>query len=124
MREVLELIAESMQSLGINDEFERWSGEPDYPYFVGEYQQTAPVNEDGEQDAAFTLTGFTRGAWLELEQCRESIERLFDPVAGYRTMKGRNAIAVYYDAATPVPTDTDELRRIQIDLTCKKWRAY
>ena len=113
-----------MQSLGINYEFGRWSGKPVYPYFVGEYVQTEATTEDGEQDCAFTITGFTRGTWDDLEKCRQKICAMFDPVAGYRTMDGRDAIVVYYDAATPVPTDTDELRRIQIDLTAKKWRAY
>lgn len=123
MRGILETVAEGMKSLAINYEFGRWSGEPDYPYFVGEYVQTEPTAEDGEQDCAFTLTGFTRGTWDDLEKCREKICTLFDPFDGYRASKEGAAIVAFYDSATPVPTDTDELRRIQIDLTIKKWRA-
>ena len=124
MRDILKAIADCMQSLAINYDFETWTGEPKYPYFVGEYVQTAPTEEDGQQDTAFTLTGFTRGTWLDLEECRERIEKLFDPFEGYKAMTDGGGIVIYYDSSMPVPTDTDEIKRLQIDLTVKKWRAY
>lgn len=125
MREILKLISETMEGLGIAYEFGRYSGEPEYPYFVGEYTQTPPTDEDGLQEASFILTGTTRGTWLELEQCRERIEQAFDPFEGMKAITDAGSgIAVYYADAFPVPTDTDELKRIQVDLEIKKWRAY
>ena len=64
----LKIISDSLQSLGINYEFGVWTSEAVYPYWVGEYQETPPLNEDGMQETTFILSGFTRGKWLELEE--------------------------------------------------------
>ena len=36
-KEILKIISDSMESLGLNYEFMEWTSEIKYPYFVGEY---------------------------------------------------------------------------------------
>lgn len=125
MGEIMGIISEKMAELGIEYAYERFSGTPSYPYWVGEYVETEPVDEDGMTEASFTLTGTTRGTLLELEQCRAKIEAAFDPFGGLTTITDAgNGIAIYYAGSLTVPTDTDEIRRLQVSLSVKKWRAY
>lgn len=43
----LKYIAAQLDSAKIPYCFEEWSKELQYPYFVGEYTETEPLNEDG-----------------------------------------------------------------------------
>lgn len=130
----LKAISDSLKSIGINYEFGEWKSEIKYPYFVGEYQETPPLNEDGLQETAFILTGYTRKSWLELEKEKEKIERLFDRNTGkiinIKTVTESvtvfdcdSTIAIYYENALNVPTEDAELKKIQINLSIKEWRV-
>ena len=70
-KEILKIISDSMESLGLNYEFMEWTSEIRYPYFVGEYGETQQSTEDGLQESSFILTGYTRGTWLSLEEIKE-----------------------------------------------------
>jgi len=56
----LEVIKEFMKELGINYQFKKWKGHPQYPYFVGSYQEVPTLGEDGMKETSFILTGFAR----------------------------------------------------------------
>ena len=73
---VLKVIADEMDALGINYDFEEWKGELVYPYFTGEYQETESLDEDGEQEVQFILNGFARGitAHADLEEAKNKIK--------------------------------------------------
>ena len=118
----LEIISDAMDALGLNYDFMEWTGEPIYPYFVGEYQEVDPLNEDGMQESTFLLTGFTRASWLELEDAKEKISTYFNKVGG-RTVIADNgsAVAVFYSNSLVIPTGDAELKKIQINLTIKEW---
>lgn len=60
-KEILKIISDSMESLGLNYEFMEWTSEIRYPYFVGEYGETQQSTEDGLQESSFILTGYTSG---------------------------------------------------------------
>ena len=118
----LTVISNSMQELQIPYEFGVWTQEPVYPYFVGEYTETPPLNEDGMQEKSFLLTGFTRGRWLELEEAKEKIKKHFNKVSGKTVIAdGGSAVAVFYSNALVVPTGEADLKRIQINLIVKEW---
>lgn len=121
MQKILKIVSDVMESLGIAYGFERFSGDLKYPYFVGEYTESEVFTEDGARECAFLLTGTTRNTWLELEQCREKIEKAFNPVSGLRPPG--QGVAIFYASALPVPTDEANLKRIQINLTCREWRV-
>lgn len=124
-KEVLTIIKNAMVELGLEYGFCEYSGNPVvYPYFVGEYTETEPFTEDGLQESAFLLTGFSRGSWLALEDAKERIKDYFDPVSGKTVItESGSGVAVFYANGLPVPTADAELKRIQINLTIKEWRV-
>lgn len=122
--DVLRIIAEAMQSLGLAYSYEEWTGETPDPYWVGEYIESPATDESGLQESSFILTGTTRGAWLSLEDAKGKIERAFPPIGGLRRITDDgNGVAVWYSYAQPVPTDTLDLKRMQINLEIKQWKV-
>ena len=120
--ETLQFINDSLQTAGIPYEFGEWTANTvPSPYFVGEYEEIEPNTEDGLQEISFLLTGFTRGPWLELEQAKTTIEKLFSKTIGKTAILNSVGIAVYYDCALIVPTGDAELKRMEIRLTIKEW---
>lgn len=118
----LEFIKDSLLEAGVNYEFGEYTKFPiQYPYFVGEYEEIEPETEDGLQDNSFLLTGFTRGSWLELEQAKEKIEKIFSKTVGKTAILDSAGVAIFYDRALIVPTGDAELKRIEIRLTIKEW---
>ena len=75
--ESLKFINDKLEEININYEFMQWTKDIVYPYFVGEYQEAESLNEDGLQETTFILNGFSKGSWLNLEQEKEKIEKLF-----------------------------------------------
>lgn len=121
-KEALKIISDAMEALGINYEFMVWNGEPQYPYFVGEYQEMEPMYETGQQDSVFMLTGYTRGEWLDLEDTKEKIKNYFDKVGGKTVIADNgSAVAIFYATGLVVPTGDAELKKIQINLDVKEW---
>lgn len=122
--EALEIIKAGLVSLGVNYEIAAWTQTPVYPYFVGEYQETEPVTEDGLRESTFILTGFTRDSWLELEEAKEAIENYFDAISGRTTItESGSAVVVSYANGLIVPTGDAELKKIQINLSIKEWKV-
>ena len=122
--EPLKLISDGMEAIGLNYAFAMWEGEPKYPYFTGEYQESPPEDESGRQDATFILTGFTKGSWLELETAKEKIENYFNRISG-KTVIAENgtAVAIFYERSLVIPTGDAELKRIEINLLIKEWKV-
>lgn len=120
--EAMEVIESAMKTLGINYEFGVWASPVVYPYFVGEYQETPSINEDGMQETAFILNGFSRESWTQLEEIKEKIKNYFGRV-GEKTVITDNgsAVAVFYSHSLIVPTGDAKLKRIEINLTIKEW---
>lgn len=122
--EAIEIIKTSLASLGINYEFATWTKALVYPYFVGEYQETEPMTEDGLQESTFILTGFTRGKWLELEEAKETIENYFNATSGNVVIaESGSAVAIFYASSLIIPTGDAELKKIQINLNIKEWKV-
>ena len=120
--QALKAIAQGMNELQIPYEFSTWTQDIIYPYFVGEYQESEPLNEDGLQETTFLLTGFTRGNWLELEEAKKKIANYFNKVSSKTVIADDGtAVAIFYASALIVPTGDAELKRIQINLTIKEW---
>lgn len=118
----LKIISDAMDALGINYEFMEWTEPPVYPYFVGEYQEIEPMNEDGMQESTFMLTGFSRGSYPALEDAKETIANYFNKVGG-KTVSADNgsAVAIFYANSLVIPTGDAELKKIQINLIVKEW---
>lgn len=122
---VLACMSNAMKELGLQYAFMEWKGKPVYPYFIGEYQEQEPFSEDGLQEITFILTGFSRTSLQELEEAKEQIRRYFHPVTGTVITGDGSAMAVFYAGGLGnLPTGDPELKKIQINLTIKEWRAY
>lgn len=122
-KQILKVVSDAMAALNLEYGFGVYSGDPVvYPYFVGEYTEEEPMNEDGLQETTFLLNGFSRDSWLTLENAKERIENYFHKVSGKTVMADDgSAVAVFYSNALIVPTGDAELKRIQINLHCKEW---
>lgn len=119
--ESLGIVSEFMKTLGLNYEFMEWTSTPVYPYFVGEYQETPPQNEEGEEESYFILTGFSRDSWIQLEEAKRKIKEYFSKVGKIVTTESDSAVAIFYANSFPVPTGDAELKKIQINLIVKEW---
>lgn len=127
-KEVLNIIDNAMKSLELEYGFGEYAGnskgEIIYPYWVGSYTETEPYTEDGLQESTFMLTGFSRGAWLDLENDKEKIENHFNRVSGRVGIASNgSAVAIFYASALIVPTGDAELKSIQINLSIKEWKV-
>ena len=122
--EALKAIQSGMAALGLNYAFGRWEDDPVYPYFVGEYQESPAVSEDGLQEATFNLTGYTRGSWLELETAKEQMENYFNRISGKTVIAASGtAVAIFYERSLVIPTLDAELKKMEINLLIKEWKV-
>lgn len=124
--EGLKIISEAMEELGLNYSFMEYHIEkgkkPSYPYFVGEYQEMEPLNEDGMQETTFILTGFSRDLWFTLEDAKKKIASYFNKVSGKTVIADNgSAVAIFYANSLVIPTGDAELKKIQINLVVKEW---
>ena len=122
-RNALKIISRAMTSLGLEYGFMRYDKKPVvYPYWVGEYQENAPISESGHNTTTFMLTGFHRGEWLDLEVQKEIIAEQFKKVSVKTVMaEDGSAVAVFYYNSLVIPTMDAELKKIQINLEIHEW---
>ena len=117
----MEYVANMMDGLALPYEYMRWTEEkiPDV-YFTGEYTEIPAVyrEENGRHDVTVILRGFTRKAWLVLEEAKAKIERSCAKTA---ILPDGTGLAVFYDSGMPVPTGDAELKSIKINLTIQVW---
>ncbi len=124
--EILGMITDSMNEMGLHYAFMEYRTEEELPgtYFVGEYHESEPANEDGERDAVFILTGFSRENWIQLERAKEKIRKYFPETTGRTAVTGTGLVAaVFYTNSLPVPIEDGDLKKMQINLTVKEWKV-
>ena len=123
--QALEYINNRLTEADINYHFARYifSGDaPVYPYSVGTYNEQEAESEDGLQETTFTVSSWTRGEWLELEQTKAKIKALFPPAGGTTAiLPGGTGVAVTYLRTQTIPTGDDELKRIDTTLNVQEW---
>lgn len=123
-KQVLKVISDAMNSLGLEYDFGTYKKNPVvYPYFVGEYQETEPMTEDGLQETTFLLSGFNRGEWLVLENAIEKIEKYYGVSGKTVITDSGSVVAVFYAGTMIVPTGDIELTKIQVNLRIKEWKV-
>jgi hypothetical protein len=124
----LKVISDGMNELGLNygfGEYKVESGEEvTYPYFVGEFEEIEPLNEDGMQETTFLLTGFSRDLWQTLVDAKGKIQDYFNMVSGKTVIaEDGTAVAVFYSNSLVLPSGDAELKKIQINLDIREWRV-
>lgn len=122
MTDVLAVIADQMELLGLNYEFrEMTKSPPSYPYWVGETTEPENLTEDGKCEPTVILTGFHRGNFIELETEKSKIKNHF--LHGVTTMKNGSAVAVFYGGSLDIPLEDDDLKKCQVNLSIKTWKG-
>lgn len=120
MTDVLSLMNEQLEQLGLNYEFDQMTKKPlTYPYWVGDYTLTDSETEDGRIDGVFILTGFSRTKRLELEIEKEKIEEKFKN--GFSKIKNQKSINFFFSDSFNVPSDDNDLKRCQVNISFKVW---
>lgn len=120
-RKTLKLINEVMKENHIPYAFMEWKEKLSYPYFVGNYSEVVSLNEDGETESTFTLTGFSRNSFFELMEYVTKIKDMF-PAEGMVKAASGYGVAIFYETAFPIPSEDEDLERVQINLSIKEWR--
>ena len=118
--ESLSYINSLLTEAKINYSFVRWNGELTFPYWIGEYSEVDSINEDGMTENDFILTGTTEESWSSLQEEKEKIEKLFRNRT--TVLDSGIGISISLERALIVPTETEQLKRIQINLSVKEWR--
>ena len=105
-------------------QYYEWKTAVEYPYWIGEYSEVESDSEDGFGEDVLMVTGTTTGSVIELEDGKEVLQRAFPKISGHHAVleSGTNII-VYYDTSTSVPTDNNDIKRIQVNLKIKSWKV-
>lgn len=75
MDDILAVINDQLEGLGLNYEFGKMTqSPPQYPYWVGDYTEPEGMTEDGKEESTVILTGFSRGKFIELETQKATIK--------------------------------------------------
>ncbi len=117
---VLAYINKQLAAAGINYEFGEWKSKRVNPYWVGEYTESPPSEEDGLCESTLMLNGWTTGNLLDLENDKEKIENLF--TFNTSILDNGSGVDVSYSGSLIVPTGDATLKRMQINLSIKEWR--
>ena len=119
----LNFISNQMDSIAVPYEFLMWTSDVKYPYFVGEITEEPTTTEDGFEESTLLLTGFHRGAMIDLLEIKEKIKKHFNPICGLSGTTDSGSIVVFFDGFFPVPTGEADLKKIQINLKIKEWKG-
>lgn len=122
--ETLKIIDDVLTSLGIPYEYDEFTDSIESldQFWVGEYQETEPTSEGGQEDATFILTGTAKNSLLLLEHSKNLIKQSFPTKEGRKAiLDNGTGVAIFYANSFPVPTGDDFLKRLQINLTVKEW---
>ena len=121
--EGLNYVNNLMESLNIPYEFMEWTSDIPETYWVGEYQEIEPLNEDGMEECNFILTGNTKGSFLNLETVKELLKDTLGCDGITDIMKSGSGIAIMYVTAYPVPSVEFGIHRLEITLRIKEWKV-
>ena len=122
--ETIKVIDDVMTALGIPYEYDEFTDSIESldQFWVGEYQETEPTSEGGQEDATFILTGTAKNSLLLLEQTKSLIKQSFPTIEGKKAiLENGTGVAIFYANSFSVPTGNEYLKRLQINLTVKEW---
>ena len=120
---ILGIVTKEMNAIGIPYEFMRWTSTITYPYWIGEYTESATVTEDGYEEGTLLVTGTTQGSWIRMLQDTEKIKDRFPPIYGLRTATDKGSVVIFYENSFPVDTGAADLKRMQVNLRVKAWKG-
>ena len=120
--EALEYLNNELSDL-LPYEFMEWNSDLQFPFFVGEYTEPEPVNEDGYLESTMVLTGTTNTSFLDLETAKDTIRKHFTAEGKEQILESGSGIVVSYAGAFAIPSEDETIHRIQINLRIQEWRV-
>lgn len=117
--ELLKHINTIMDELKIPYQFLEWKSDIKFPFWVGEYSEIETLDEDGRNEFTFILTGTTNNNYLELLETANIIKSRF--TNHYAILENGSGIVIWVSNTIPIPTEVENLYRIQVNLTIKEW---
>ena len=121
--EILEYMNLKLKEL-LPYQYYEWSTKVVYPYWIGEYSEIPSNAEDGFGEDTMMITGTTKGSVIDLENGKEILRKAFSTIKGYHAVLDSGThILVFYDTATSIPTDGNDIIRLQVNLQIKSWKV-
>lgn len=117
--ELLKVINDELVKF-LNYEYGEYTGVLQYPYAVGEYNETGTSYEDGGTTGEFILTVFNRGSELDLINIKEQVKEVF---ADYRVSTESGTIYINYRNKLFIRSGEAELKKMEIYLDTKYWKG-
>ncbi|MDL2224678.1 hypothetical protein LJC20_00495 [Eubacteriales bacterium OttesenSCG-928-M02] len=117
---VLKIINTEMGNMGLNYEYDEFTKELVYPYFVGEFSENEYSYEDGSTRGEVILICFHRGTRAEMLAAKELIK---DKFRDYRLTTDKGAIHIGYSREMFLRTGEADLKRMEIYLDVSYWKG-
>lgn len=114
MIKVLTLMNNLMDEMGLPYTFDRWDAELELPHFIGEVSEVPTLDEDGENEYSFILTGFAMNYGYLLGVADKFKKR-------FKTSEIIDGIVVKYNSTIIISGERDELKQVQVNFTIKEW---
>lgn len=125
MDNVLEAVNAIMDELGLNYEFQEWSGEDVYPYWTMEFLGNYHTDESGRAEHYPTLTGHSieegddwGALWDEVEMIREKLKRNVT----YRCEDG-GVVTIGIQDILSFPSQIPTHKTVDISLSIRTWEV-
>lgn len=115
----LGILGQELRNLGINAEFEEWTGKVPNYYWVYTYIESENNHETNCKSGIIILDGFTRKDISILEQEKEKIINKF---MDFRKTVENTTVYLGSASGQLMETQNTELKRIQINIDFKEWR--
>ena len=120
MKSILNFIKSEMEELNIPYDFLEWNKKLTFPYFVGEISEIPTLDEDGQSQYQFILTGTDQKSTMNMLSVNEKLKNRYK--YGYKTLlDNKSGVVIIYDNMLPIPSVDEDIRRIQINLKIKIW---
>ncbi|MCD8079211.1 MAG: hypothetical protein LUF04_02005 [Bacteroides sp.] len=117
---LLSVIADTMAENNIPYEYEEWTQDISYPYFVGIYDETGFIYEDNHTSGAVTIYGWSRDSRLVLAEYADKIRSLFSNV---QVIADDCLYFIRYGGSLNEPTDVEGLSKVSITLYVEEWKG-
>lgn len=120
MKSILKFIKSEMDELNIPYDFIEWNKKLTFPYFVGEISEIPTLDEDGQSQYQFILTGTDKETINNMLSVNEKLKTKYK--YGYKTLLDNGSgVVVIYENMLPIPSQDETIRRIQINIRIKQW---
>lgn len=104
---------------GINYTLDLANDVVNFPFWEGDYQEIDSSYEQGYHEYVFTLTGTNKGTYSRLIKDLDIIRKI--TMNHTEMLESGHGIAFYYEHMQMIPSQDEQIKRMEITLTIKEW---